>query len=168
MPSDRAPPIPPVVPGVTGALVSIETCATLMVAPPRLSTGPSFVPGINAVNAHSSGTVPVNTSDPSVDQNLAAGAEPVHSIASGVDPADDNLPMNVLRPPCLLRSSARAVGLNVVFSAFIFCALVTLFCSHATSSRPNISSEQLVIRVRRARGQFLALSSASATRRQLV
>ena len=29
MPSDRAPPFPPVEPGVTGALVSIETCATL-------------------------------------------------------------------------------------------------------------------------------------------
>ena len=89
MPSDRAPLIPPVGSGVTGALVSRETCATLMVAPPRLTTGPSYVPGINAEYAHAPGMVPVDASDPSVDLNLVSGTEPVHSNSSDVRSADN-------------------------------------------------------------------------------
>ena len=75
MPSDRAPLIPPVGSGVTGALVSRGTCATLMVAPPRLTTGPSFVPGVNAVGAHAPGMAPDVASDPTVDPNLVSGTK---------------------------------------------------------------------------------------------
>ena len=122
MPSDRAPLIPPVGSGVTGALVSIETCATLMVAPPRLTTGPSYVPGVNAVNAHAPGMAPDDASDPPVDQNLVSGTGPVHSNSSDMGSADNTPSMNIFRPSCRSRASAQAFGMDILFTVFLLCA----------------------------------------------
>ena len=168
MPSDRAPLIPPVGSGVTGALVSIETCATLMVAPPRLTTGPSYVPGVNAVNAHSPGMVPDNASDPSVDQNLVSGTGPVHSNSSDMGSADNTPSMNNFRPPCHSRASAQAFAGWISCSLFFFFALDIPFCFIATSSRPSILSKRRLTRTHRVHCQFLCSSAVLTARRRLV
>ena len=152
MPSVRAPLVPSVGPGVTGALVPIGTCVTLMVAPPRPTTGPFLVPGVNAIVAHAPGMAPAVASDPNVDPNLAPGSTLVDTNTSDARSVVNSPSSSTRYPPYPSPVAIRVSVMFLLFAVFLHCAGY-----HCLVPFKNISSSLGASGAAPARGEVLLM-----------